>query len=802
MTEQNTTAISELQLKANNGDTQASFDLALCYGKGENVDKNTELSLDWHKKSAEQGHVIAQFSLGLYYFLGVNEKLTNLLTNKWAMSFHKGRNVESAIDLAFSQAFSKKLSAANDNLAFIWFKKAAEQNHAQSSYWLGQCYQNGWGTEENDELAFECFKKSTEQKFEEAYYDLALCYLKGKGIVKSDELAFEWLTKSSEYSDTNLDAYVFLGDLYANGHGIQKSDVLAFNCYEKAAEKNIPEALYRLACCYEFGKGVEKNIKLADEWYKKVAEQGVIDVAANDKYRLAEYYLHGKGVEKDYEIGMEWMISAIQAGHAEADKLLTNAYISLAIPSCLLGKGKDEQYYKFIFEWCTQNLYGHNSPEAHFFLGILYYSGKGIEQNNKRAFEFFEKAYDMLGDIRDSEYENALIESSIWLYLSICYAQGKGVKKDLKKANEYYPCDCRSLGEVFVEGIKCINHTSQYIKTFLILLRINLYKLGKEYDLACEFIKNIFEESNGIDKTFKDICLTSIEQEKELEIKNQEIEEKNKELNNMIAMFAHNFLGTLQCIRSNAEHDNNPKIHLKTVKMMGGALTAFSILSADDDRLIEQLKQDNTGETNLQESLANNLALAVSQLLSKTNKDKIINLYLKHLCQTQQIEKDTTSEELRTNRDYRKKWQALQHQWEDEFNALFSEKAELSALQTWIADNLFSIQITGWNEHDIRFKEYGITDSIFLVIFMEIFVNALKYMDVTGNEPFTMTLCKQDQCYKLLCENPSSKDTGKGTHKGIDFLNTIAKKLNGSFSSEFTENSFKTAFIIPSDLLK
>ncbi len=48
------------------------------------------------------------------------------------------------------------------------------------------------------------------------------------------------------------------------------------------------------------------------------------------------------------------------------------------------------------------------------------------------------------------------------------------------------------------------------------------------------------------------------------------IEEKNKELNNLVAMFAHNFLGTLQCIRSNAEHENNPTIHLKTVKMMGG----------------------------------------------------------------------------------------------------------------------------------------------------------------------------------------------------------------------------------------
>jgi hypothetical protein len=179
--------------------------------------------------------------------------------------------------------------------------------------------------------------------------------------------------------------------------------------------------------------------------------------------------------------------------------------------------------------------------------------------------------------------------------------------------------------------------------------------------------------------------LTCIDQAEELDKKNQQLEEKNRELNNLVAMFAHNFLGTLQCIRSNAEHDNNPTIHLKTVKMMGGALTAFSILSADDDKLVEQLKQDNTGEMNLQQNLANNLALAISQLLGKTNKDKIVNLYLQHLSKTKQIETETTSEELRINRDYRKMWQALQHQWEDDFNALFSENVDLPLLQKWIA---------------------------------------------------------------------------------------------------------------------
>jgi hypothetical protein len=353
-------------------------------------------------------------------------------------------------------------------------------------------------------------------------------------------------------------------------------------------------------------------------------------------------------------------------------------------------------------------------------------------------------------------------------------------------------------------------------QNFFLILASNNAVLDKQYNKAKKYIEQAFNVyyydddnvENKIEAEYKKSFLNSINNTEELDKKNQELEklndnleEKNKEMNNLIAMFAHNFLGTLQCIRSNAEHDNNAKIHLKTVKMMSGALTAFSIISADDDKLIEQLKQDNTGETNLLQNLANNLALAISQLLSKTNKDKIINLYLNYLRKTNQIEINTTSEELRENREYRKKWQALQHQWEDEFNALFSENVELSSLQNWLVDNFFPVQITGFNNYNIRFKEYGITDSIFLVVFMEILVNALKYMDVSQNQPLILTLDKQDHNYHLICENPSSQETYRGTHKGMDFLKSIARKLNAQFITDSTEQQFKTTFIIPAELL-
>ena len=438
------------------------------------------------------------------------------------------------------------------------------------------------------------------------------------------------------------------------------------------------------------------------------------------------------------------------------------------------------------FEWFKKAAeQGFSKAYSH--LGIMYDEGRGVESNDELAFKYFQLAAEETDDGKGTSN----------FYLARCYEYGIGVEKNHDLAEKYK----QRVDPIYrYKDVLLVDPKSPKYKQHLPLKTDCLIQTGDFESLR----KNFEEYSKRFEVAddYKHFYIGYIKKAEELSKKNQELEEKNKELNNLVAMFAHNFLGTLQCIRSNAEHENNPSIHLKTVKMMGGALTAFSILSADDDKLVEQLKQDNAGETSLQQSLANNLALAISQLLGKTNKDKIVNLYLHHLRKTQQIESDTTSEELRANRDYRKKWQALQHQWEDEFNALFTEKADLPLLQQWITDNFFPVEIIGFDSFNISFKEYGITDSIFLIVFMEIFVNAFKYMDASKNEPLILKLCKEDQCYKLVCENPSSQETGRGTHKGMDFLKTIAKKLSGQFITEVTENSFKSTFTIPSELLK
>jgi len=823
MTEQNTIAISGLQQKANSGDAQAQFDLALRYIKGTDVEKNTALSFDWLNKAAENGHINAQFALALYYFLGVDSKQTQKLADRWAWKSVQGKDVDPALDLAISLAATtvdKGFTKGNENLAYLWFKKAAEKNHPEATYWLGQCDLNGWGTENNDSLAFEYFKKAAEQKVKDAYYDLALCYYQGKGVEQSDVLAFEWLTKAVKTnnpklsSDDFLEACLLLGKMYQQGKGVEQNDEQAFNWFkkvaedDKAAENHVAEAQYQLARFYESGKSVEKNIDLAAQYYLSASNKGKADAEA--LYRLGKYYLYEIGTyQKGYKMGGLLMIDVFQAGHVEAIKKINHICLSLAIPSSLLGKGRDDQYYNFLLEWCTQKIEGNNAPEAYFFLGLLYFSGKGVEQNNQLAFEYFETAYIKLESMRNDENENELIEQLIWFYLSTCYCQGKGVNKDLVKADKFNCFREDVLGSLFIKGIKILYGTPQHLKSFLVVLRIELYKYAKEYDLASAFIKEVFDESNGVDKIFKDICLASIEQEKKLDKKNQELEEKNKqlqeaqqELEDMMSMFAHKFRSPLDTILYNTTHDNEERLYTEAAQTMRGLLDIFSIISTDSAVLKKKIKEDNHGNGRLVSILDKTLDMILLHLLSVSGMEKIQQHYLAY-AQAQGLCEHPISYKI-WNEDYFELERQLQTDWEQSYAVLISQNASLQQRLAWLEQHFFKLELKGFERDDIQFKEYGVTESFLTILLNEILVNAFKYYASVDKVPVVIEWREREDYLVLSCHNPSARSERsklKGSGKGHTFLSALARKTDSQFNKPKYQDDFILEFGITKEFL-
>ena len=102
------TSLKEWGALAEQGDSDAQFNMGIVYLQGLGVTQDYQAAFKWFKKATEQKHAIAQFSLGAMYLQG----------------------------LGVSQDYK---------VAFNWFKKAAEQGGSQAQSVLSSMYEEGIG---------------------------------------------------------------------------------------------------------------------------------------------------------------------------------------------------------------------------------------------------------------------------------------------------------------------------------------------------------------------------------------------------------------------------------------------------------------------------------------------------------------------------------------------------------------------------------------------------------------------------------------------------------------------------------
>jgi len=87
---------------------------------------------------------------------------------------------------------------AKDNVrAAQWYRKAAEQNFAQSQLHLGVCYDTGRGVTKDEADAVTWYIRAAEQDHAEAQYNLGVCYLNGQIVSRDDSKAVDWYTRAA-----------------------------------------------------------------------------------------------------------------------------------------------------------------------------------------------------------------------------------------------------------------------------------------------------------------------------------------------------------------------------------------------------------------------------------------------------------------------------------------------------------------------------------------------------------------------------------------------------------------------------
>ena len=296
------TAHREFLKAAEQGDARAQYNLGVMYGKGEGVPQDYAEALRWYRQAAEQGDASAQFNLGVMYYRGegVSRDYAEAL-RWWRQAAEQGHaRAQNSLGVMYYEGEGVPQNFAE---ALRWWRQAAEQGHANAQLAIGSMYSGligllfdfnsrgatQWVREEvGDDFAeaeaVRWYRRAAEQGHANAQYALGLMY---HIVLKSDPVeAVRWYRRAAEQGHSG--AQRALGEIYAGGkeRGVLRDYMEAAHWYRQVAEQGDAVAQFNLGLMYHEGKGVPRDYVEAYKWFSiaaallKPASQALDDLEA------------------------------------------------------------------------------------------------------------------------------------------------------------------------------------------------------------------------------------------------------------------------------------------------------------------------------------------------------------------------------------------------------------------------------------------------------------------------------------------------------------------------------------------
>jgi TPR repeat protein len=420
---------------------------------------------------------------------------------KESQKIERATQIKTALDTAAKHASSNKLKAA-----YHGYLAVAEDHHdPEAQYQVGIRLKEGRGVERNEEQAFFWLNKAAEQGDQRAHLELGKLYAHGgMGVPKNYARAIEQFNLAAKLGEA--EAFCELGKMHALGYG-QEQDYQEKNNYqvaldylEKAKNRGSVTAQVEMDKLFERGLVVDGNIapapidknlpRLENDYgadYSQELATYKLRVQKGDPhafYNLGMLYLEGNGVQKNLPLALENLEKAAQLHDWEAKSQLTRLFnhqtdIKLAeLVACYeaavnnnepwamvgmgklyalglgvvksftgaiclfkiaaklnnpyalyelgklyaLGYGQEQEHYAAAIE-CFKQAMENGVPEAQCELGKMYYFGCGVEKDFQQAFPHIKAA-------ADKGVPAAL------LFLGWMYEQGQGVQQNSATAVE------------------------------------------------------------------------------------------------------------------------------------------------------------------------------------------------------------------------------------------------------------------------------------------------------------------------------------------------------------------------------
>lgn len=290
--------------------------------------------------------------------------------------------------------------------ALQWLKSLSDKGFVQAQLLTGLYYENGQGVKEDLSKALKYFKMAADQGNDEAM----VCYanvLRRLDQKKLEE-SIKWYRKASKLGNARGQYLLAMELIFTKDEDKLEEGI---EWLQKSADKDYPDAVYRLGIQYLYGVGVPQDDRKAFS---------LMERAAKMKFALAYnilgyFYLHGIGVEQNGQM------AALCYGLGSIEGIPESMYWYGRFLCDGYNVEKDVSLgYRLIKDAASE---GYN--EAEYFIGFDYYIGHFAKKNDKEAFFWLDKA-------AQNEHPTAMA------ILGDLYAYGRGVKANREKAIELY----------------------------------------------------------------------------------------------------------------------------------------------------------------------------------------------------------------------------------------------------------------------------------------------------------------------------------------------------------------------------
>ncbi len=183
---------------AEKDDTQAMLQVARAYHQGNPILRDDAVALNWYEKAWNKSdHTLSQaaFELADLYYKGEGTEQNGDKAAEFLAAAAELKNPQAQYLLG-EYAYTDDPARYED--AFAWFSNAAAQGHVQAQYMTGFMLLQGQGTAKSVPLAIRFFEQAAQQNDPSAQYVLGQIYMKGLGVRRSPRQGRAWLEKAVE----------------------------------------------------------------------------------------------------------------------------------------------------------------------------------------------------------------------------------------------------------------------------------------------------------------------------------------------------------------------------------------------------------------------------------------------------------------------------------------------------------------------------------------------------------------------------------------------------------------------------